>query len=340
MDAISLVLLLTLYVAMLLVVSFKPQQGTLSDFEKNRLLKNKTSAAKIESERDKFFGATLGLRFMLMTLVMFFIVMLLVDQLHWLVAFLLFIVGVVSQLVLVGSGIVQKLADKLYSKLEVQIFRVFHKYPKVAELFARLPLPSQKPRRIYSKEEMLHIASESTGVLTAKEIKRIQKSLAFSEVTVESIMTPRSVVETVAADDLLGPLRLDELHKTGYSRFPVVEEDIDHIIGVVYIRNLLELVDKHSKKARDIMDSPVHYIKETQTLEHALAAFLKTRHHLFVVVNEFRETVGIITLEDVIEQLIGERILDQFDQHDDLRVVATRNLKANNQPKKYKDIAD
>lgn len=338
MDGISLTLLIILYLVMLLLISLRPLQGSLSDYEKNRLLKNKAATSKLESQRDKFFAATLGLRFILMTFVLFFIIFILVKELYWVVAFLVFLAGVLAQLLLVGSGVVQKFADSSYSRLEGYIFSLFEKYPRLGQFFSRMPLPSQKSRRIHSKEEMLHLASESQGVLTAKELKRIQKTLAFGELTVESVMTPRSVVEVVHADDLLGPLRLDELHKTGYSRFPVIEKDIDHVIGVVYIRNLLELVDMESKKAKDIMDTPVHYIKETQTLEHALGAFLRTRHHLFIVVNEYRETVGIITLEDVVEELIGERILDQFDRHDDLRAVAARNLKGNNKPSKSKDV--
>ena len=78
------------------------------------------------------------------------------------------------------------------------------------------------------------------------------------------------------------------------------------------------------------MEKKVYYIREDQTLDHALAAFLKTRHHLFVVVNGYRETAGIITLEDVIEALLGRKIVDEFDLHDDLRAVATREAKTNN----------
>jgi CBS domain containing-hemolysin-like protein len=86
------------------------------------------------------------------------------------------------------------------------------------------------------------------------------------------------------------------------------------------------------------MDPKVYYIHEDQTLEHALAAFLKTHHHLFVVVNEYRETVGILCLEDVIEALLGRKIVDEFDAHDDLRAVAAHNPRSNNSSSKSHDV--
>jgi CBS domain containing-hemolysin-like protein len=78
------------------------------------------------------------------------------------------------------------------------------------------------------------------------------------------------------------------------------------------------------------MEKKVYYIHQDQTLDAALAAFLKTRHHLFVVVNGYRETAGLLCLEDVIEALLGRQIIDEFDLHDDLRAVAEREAKHNN----------
>jgi magnesium and cobalt transporter len=130
----------------------------------------------------------------------------------------------------------------------------------------------------------------------------------------------------------VGPLLLDELHKTGHSRFPVIDGDIDHVVGTLHIKELLTLGDKSSKTAAQAMESRVFYINQDQTLDHALAAFIKTRHHLFIVVNGYRETAGILTLEDVMEALLGREIVDEFDVHDDLRIVAARNAKTNNNP--------
>jgi magnesium and cobalt transporter len=152
-------------------------------------------------------------------------------------------------------------------------------------------------------------------------------------------MTPRGVIDTIGKKELLGPLVLDDLHKTGHSRFPVTDGDIDHIVGVLHIQDLLVLdARQRSATAEKAMEPRVFYIREDQTLDHALTAFLRTRHHLFVVVNEFRETVGIVSLEDVIETLLGRKIVDEFDAHEDLRAVAARNPRGNNEPQKHEDI--
>ena len=75
------------------------------------------------------------------------------------------------------------------------------------------------------------------------------------------------------------------------------------------------------------MRHDVYYINEQQTLDHALQAFIKTKHHLFIVVNEFEDVVGVLSAEDVIEQIIGKPMLDEFDQYDDLREVAKRTAR-------------
>jgi CBS domain containing-hemolysin-like protein len=106
----------------------------------------------------------------------------------------------------------------------------------------------------------------------------------------------------------------------------------------LHLRDLLSLDVKRSTTAEKAMEKKVYYIHEKDTLEHALAAFLKTRHHLFIVINDQRETVGLVTLEDVLETLIGRRIVDEDDIHADLRAVAEREGRLNNQAPSHIDL--
>jgi CBS domain containing-hemolysin-like protein len=160
-------------------------------------------------------------------------------------------------------------------------------------------------------------------------MKLIIASLSFEARQVREIMTPKSVIETIKKGEILGPLVLDDLHKTGHSRFPVIDGDIDHIVGILHIKDVLTLdtSKKHTSKVESAMNKHVHYIRDDHTLDQALSAFLSTHSHLFVVINEFRETVGILTLEDTLEALLGRSIIDEFDAHDDMRAVAARKAK-------------
>ena len=137
-------------------------------------------------------------------------------------------------------------------------------------------------------------------------------------------MTPRRLVKMVVASDPIGPVLMDELHDSGFSRFPVVKEASKtanpEIVGMLYMHDLVGHLEKG--RVRDVMKKKVYFINETQSLKEALAAFIRTEHQLLVVVNNFEEIVGIITIEDVLEQILGEKIVDEFDRYDDMRAVA------------------
>jgi CBS domain containing-hemolysin-like protein len=115
---------------------------------------------------------------------------------------------------------------------------------------------------------------------------------------------------------------MTELHESGFSRFPVYDQSQNDIVGMLMLRNLINA--KHGGTVKDYCKKDLQYIHEDQDLYSALAAMLKTQQHLFIVVNSFEEYVGVIGLEDVLEQLIGLQIVDEFDSHDNMREVAAR----------------
>lgn len=125
-------------------------------------------------------------------------------------------------------------------------------------------------------------------------------------------MVPRRVVDVVSVKDEIVPVFLDELHKSGHSRFPVFDPDHDDtIIGVLYLRDLIG--GKKSGRVRDLMVPKAYFVHEELDLNHALNAFIKTKHHLFIVIDNFEDFVGILTIEDVLEQVLGKQIIDEFD---------------------------
>ncbi len=178
---------------------------------------------------------------------------------------------------------------------------------------------------IYSKEELYKILDEHKvsefGDIEEDEIQIVKHAISFGEKQVRQVMTPRRVVVTVSSDELMGPIVVDELHKSGFSRFPVYnDKKTQNFIGTLYLHDLIGM--KEGGTAKDSMRKTVYYVHEEESLDHALKVFLKTNHHLLIVVNTFEEFVGVLSLEDVVEQIIGKQIVDEFDQHADLRAVA------------------
>lgn len=178
---------------------------------------------------------------------------------------------------------------------------------------------------VYSKEELYKILEEhevnKDSDIEEDEVQIVRHALSFGDKQIRSVMTPRSVVNTVSATDDIGPVLLDELHKTGHSRFPVFnDKQAQNFIGTLYLRDLVG-VDTGGK-VKDHMSKKVYYVHEEQALDHALQAFLSTSHHLLIVVNTFEEFVGVVTMEDIIEEIIGREITDEFDKYEDMREVA------------------
>lgn len=334
-----LVLAAIVYGVLLVAAGVEPSRSRLSSFELKRRQKQPQKTVEIDVLRERHFQTIRACLWVLVGLLLVLFVLLLVAALGWIVGVALAVAGVLGYVAIAHVPSVRTRSQRLYDKYELQLLQFIDQHSRwftyVRGVAMSLPQPEAK---IDSREEFLHVVARSGTLLTTQERQLIESGLGFNEKTVNSIMTPRSVIDSIPKDELLGPLILDELHKTGHSRFPVTDGDIDHVVGVLHLRDMVLLQSKRSVKALTAMKTPVYYIKETQTLQQALGAFLKTHHLLFVVVNEYRETVGIITLEDVIEALLGRKIIDEFDAHEDLRAVATRNPHKNNQPRQHHDV--
>ncbi len=181
---------------------------------------------------------------------------------------------------------------------------------------------------VMTRSELTHmltaVAPADTD-LSADELRILKHALSFGEKTVHDVMTPRSVVTFVKESDVLSPVLLDELHKSGHSRFPVMSADQDRAVGLLYIRDLVD-VKAHAKVA-SLMHTPIHYVNEERELDHVLQAFIRTKQHLFLVVNGFAEVTGLVTIEDVVEQVLGKPIIDEFDKYDNMREVADAKAK-------------
>lgn len=334
-----LTILFVLSVLLLIIVAgFRPVRSIMSQFELERRVAHGDKTAIATSRRETLLVDVVSLQRVKIALLLIMSVLLAVARFGWVMGAFISIAIALGYGAVARLPFVQKRSQKLYDRYEDRLLALVEKFPKVFAVLRSVPLTESVENRLESREELIHLVGGSGHLLTNDEKQLITHSLTFDDQLVETVMTPRSVIDSVHRTELLGPLALDDLHKTGHSRFPVIDQDIDHIVGMLHVHDLLTLSDKKSATADQAMEPRVYYIKANQTLSHALAAFLRTHHHLFVVVNEFRETVGLLSLEDVIEAMIGRKIIDEFDAHDDLRIVAARNPRGNNHPEKHENV--
>ncbi|RMD73273.1 MAG: HlyC/CorC family transporter, partial [Chloroflexi bacterium] len=150
------------------------------------------------------------------------------------------------------------------------------------------------------------------GEVEPQEQQFIDRVFRFSDRAVRHIMTPRHEVEMVEADRTLGEV-IDELLASGYSRFPVYEETPDQIVGIVHVRDLLLLYRKKGEQAlvREAVSPPL-YVPENSRASALLTTFRRSRRHMALVVGELGGIEGVVTLEDVLEEIVGE-IDDEYD---------------------------
>lgn len=314
---------------MLIVTAIHPRHSDLNLFELERRAELGERRAMKDLAREKLLCDVNSLKHITLSVlqvIVFVLAELTFGMVAGIIVALLIAIsyGAVSNL-----GFLRKISQKIYGRAEDYVLRFVQKFPIIFRLLRYSPTGWRTYNlHIDSREELQHLVSESEGVLTSDEKKLIVNSLSFDDRRVDSVMTPRDLIKSVKKSEFLGPLALNDLHQLGHSRLPVVGRDLNHIVGILHINNLLSLDVKRSTTAEKAMESKVCYIREDQTLDHALAAFLRTRHLLFIVVNKSRETVGLLTLTDVMEALLGRKIVDEFDLHDNLQTVSSRDLRA------------
>jgi metal transporter CNNM len=187
----------------------------------------------------------------------------------------------------------------------------------------------QELATIYSKQELMKIVEEHGGAnesdVDTDEEKIIKGALTFSDKTVGDIMTPRTVVTSIESTKKIDEKLLDVFRESSFSRIPVYKENRDNIIGILYSRQLLGGRNM-GKIVGQVADDKVVFVNEDDNLDDIFNKFLQDRHHLFIVIDEFNGMVGIITLEDILEEIISSEIMDENDKYQDLRKQA-RNTK-------------
>lgn len=167
---------------------------------------------------------------------------------------------------------------------------------------------------VHSPEEILMLVNESgkSGMLLSNEQELIENVFNFTELTAKQVMIPRGAISalelSMTSDEII-----DKVIEDGYSRMPVYSESIDNIVGIAFAKDLITLMsNKYLIVLHDILH-PVHFVREEDNISELLKVLQTKRIHMAVVLDEFGGTAGILSLEDILEEIVGD-IQDEYDE--------------------------
>lgn len=169
---------------------------------------------------------------------------------------------------------------------------------------------------VYSKKELIEIIEEhedsAQSDIDRDDERIIKGALSFSDKVVEDVMIPRSRMYFLSAKKKFTKTLIKEIYNMGHSRVPVYGRNRDDVVGVLFAKDLI-MQDWKGKRIMDVMNNKVVYVNEDDNLDSVLNKFQRTRRIMFIVKNKYKEVCGLITVEDLLEEIIGREIVDEFD---------------------------
>ncbi len=178
---------------------------------------------------------------------------------------------------------------------------------------------TEEPPTSAENIEALISAGAEEGLIEEDDRKLIQSVVEFGDKVVREVMTPRPNIVAVEADATLEQLRQLVIHEQ-YSRIPVYEGTIDHIVGFMHVRDMFELeeAERVSGKIREVM-RPIRFVPETKPVNDLMREMQQEGGHMVIVVDEYGNTAGLATMEDLVEVILGE-IRDEHEPDSDVKV--------------------
>jgi CBS domain containing-hemolysin-like protein len=246
---------------------------------------------------------------------------------------------ILTLIILLFSELVPKVFAARYPQIVIRIAAVplyFFSiliYP-VAEIltetirFTTSRIKLDKAKSAITEKEITELAeiSQERGTIEEEEQEIIASFVEFKSVLVGEVMTPRVDIIAVPVN-----LNFDSLIKTitesGHSRIPVYKENLDTITGIIYAKDLISYLGKEDRAPEDLLlklARPVIYVPEGKKISEMLHEFQEKKTHMAIVVDEYGGTAGLITLEDIIEEVVGE-IWDEYDQEEDAVKIISPN---------------
>lgn len=212
----------------------------------------------------------------------------------------------------------------LFAKPIIWFYKIMYPFIWLLNGSARLLVglfglkPASEHEVAHSEEELRILLSESykSGEINKNELKYVNNIFEFDERLAKEIMVPRTEIVTVSIDDSFWEI-MDTIEKESFTRYPVVKGDKDHILGFIHAKELLTakiLNEKNEKSLKlESFIHPVIRVIETIPIHDLLVKMQKERIHLAILTDEYGGTSGLVTTEDIIEEIVGE-IRDEFDE--------------------------
>lgn len=236
----------------------------------------------------------------------------------------------------IGAIFWQKLTPFTVRSLRILLF-VLAPFVWLSKGITRM-VKTEKGRSVFSRADFAAMADVGlkSGALDKEEKSIIQNLLRLENLKVRDIMTPRSVIMMVDEGQTMSEI-YDELSPMVFSRIPVYNEHPDNITGLVLKDNILENLaqDKHSVKASTIKRE-ILFVEDNFTVAKLMDTLILNREHLAIVADDFGSVVGLVTMEDLFETLLGLEIMDESDKVEDLQKLALEKWKKRTDKHRFK----
>jgi len=235
---------------------------------------------------------------------------------------------VMTVIILIVGEITPKMLAKRYNEVIVRVvcwplmalmiilFPAVFVSTRIVNLFSLLWHRKKDEENVTITEEDLESildTVEDEGIIDENQTELLQSALEFTDLSASDILTPRIDVIGLEVGDSLEKV-LEIINESQFSRYPVYDRTIDHVVGVIYVKHLLrELVENKDVEWQSFMLNHI-FIPESMKLHDIMEEFRKNQMHMAIVADEYGGTAGIVTMEDVLEQLVGEI----WDENDDI----------------------
>ncbi|HEY4963541.1 MAG TPA: CBS domain-containing protein [Candidatus Saccharimonadales bacterium] len=206
------------------------------------------------------------------------------------------------------------------------ILNYYHPIARRVSIWTKSGNKKQTHTRVYDKKGLNELIEkqkkQDDNRIAEQELEIIKRSMKLSETKVSEVCLPWSKVVTVSSNDSIGPVLLDELHKSGQDLIPVTDaEEPEKLVGVL---NLNKLDIGNTGLVSKAMESPVYYINEQDDLSMALKTFATINTSLFVVTDDKEDLIGMLKFDHIIEELVGHIPGDDFEQYSSIDFVASK----------------